>query len=144
MSRNNNYQQIQEAASSIPSSTKEFLRTQQKDIVCNDCGGISATKVQQLLSTLEGTTQLFNTTPSSNRKKPNRSISKPKKKNSARNNSQKTSLRKNLKKKNPNKRIKQRKLNKNGIRSTLSSRNNNNNNKIRLKSKNKKFSLKKK
>ncbi|CAF1024841.1 unnamed protein product [Adineta steineri] len=143
MSRNNNYQQIQEAASSIPSSTKEFLRTQQKDIVCNDCGGISATKVQQLLSTLEGTTQLFNTTPSSNRKKPNRSISKPKKKNSARNNSQKTSLRKNLKKKNPNKRIKQRKLNKNGIRSTLSSRNKNNN-KIRLKSKNKKLSLKKK
>ncbi|CAF1104567.1 unnamed protein product [Adineta steineri] len=149
MSRNNNYQQIQEAASSIPSSTKEFLRTQQKDIVCNDCGGISATKVQQLLSTLEGTTQLFNTTSSSNRKKPNRSISKPKKKNSARNNSQKTSLRKNLKKKNPNKRIKQRKVNTNRIRSTLSSRNNNNN-KIRLKSKkshtikNKKLSLKKK
>jgi len=63
MSHNNNYQQIQDIASSIPLSTKDLLRTQQKDIVCGDCGGISAAKVQQLLSTLEGTTQLFHSTP---------------------------------------------------------------------------------
>jgi len=89
MSRNNNYQQLQEFVSSIP--------TQQKDIVCNDCGGISATKIQQLLSTLEGSTQL-----SANkkikfkrklRKKNTRSKSMNKKKISSRNNNRKNSVR---------------------------------------------------
>jgi hypothetical protein len=108
MSRNNNNYQ------DIPSSAKDLLRTQQKDIVCTDCGGISASKVQQLLSTLEGTTQLFNS-----------NSTKSKKKNSPRNNSQKTSRRRNMKKT-------KRKLNIKKKRTTLSSRNNN---KIRSKSK---------
>ncbi|CAF4658552.1 unnamed protein product [Rotaria sp. Silwood1] len=148
MSRNNNYQQIQEIASSIPSSTKDLLRTQQKNIVCNDCGGISAAKVQHLLSTLEGTTQLFNTASSSSnstsenttksnniyRKTINQSKLINKKKNSARNNSKKPSLRRtpknNNKNKNMNKRIqnstKQRKLSINRIRSSISSQSKNN------------------
>ncbi|UJR07638.1 hypothetical protein I4U23_011926 [Adineta vaga] len=141
MLRNNNYQQISEKSSSIPSSTKEFLRSQQKDIVCTDCGGISTTKVQQLLSSLDDTAPLStNTIPNPirsrriYRKQPNRSIStnKKKKKNSARNNSQKSSLRRNMKKKSP---PKQRKSSKKSNRSSLTSRNNNNTNKNRFKSK---------
>jgi len=86
----------QEFASSISS-----LRNQEKDIICNDCGGISATKVQQLLSTLEGTTQLFNTTSVLNKKKKsknNRSSLVNKKKNSSRNNTQKKSVQRKKKK----------------------------------------------
>lgn len=105
MSRNNNYQQIQELISSIPS-----LQTEQKDIVCNDCGGISATKIQQLLSTLEGTTKLFNRTLSTNKKIKSKS---------AKNNNQKNSLRR---KKKPI--IRKRKIN---IKKSQSSRNNNRN-----------------
>jgi hypothetical protein len=116
MSRNNNYQSIQDIPTSIPSSAKDLLRNQQKDIVCTDCGGISAAKVQQLLSTLEGTTQLFHPTSSTKSKnirpkKINRSISVKKKKSSARNNSQKTSVQRKMKK------TKQGKLNMNKSRS---------------------------
>jgi hypothetical protein len=121
MSQNNNYQQIQELVSSFPS-----LRTQEKDLVCHDCGGISTTKIQQLLSTLEG----FNTNKIKSKN------AQQKKKVSARNNSQKTSLKqkkkKIIRKKIPNL-TKQRKLNIKKIRSAR-----NNNNKLPLKSKSKK------
>jgi hypothetical protein len=111
MSRN---QKLQELISSIPS-----FRTQQKNILCRDCGGISTTKIQQLLSTLEGTTQLFNTTSISNKKKQNLQ----KKKSSARNNSRKSSSVQRKKNKIIHKRIsnstKQRKLNTKKIRSKI-------------------------
>jgi hypothetical protein len=118
MSRNNSYQQID---SSVPSSAKNLLRTQQKNIVCDDCGGISTAKVQQLLSTLEGTTQLFNTTPSIK--------NRPKRKNSARNNSQKNSVNRRSKKKIS--RNDKRQLSINKIRSARNPKN-----KIKSKSKN--------
>ncbi|CAF1452554.1 unnamed protein product, partial [Rotaria magnacalcarata] len=102
MSLNNNYQQKQEISSSISPSTKDLLLTKKKDILCNDCGGISVAKVQRLLTTLDGTTQLFNRTPAFNsiienstksnkiyRKNHNRLKSRNKKNNSARNNSRK-------------------------------------------------------
>jgi len=110
MSRN---QKLQELISSIPS-----FRTQQKDILCRDCGGISTTKIQQLLSTLEGTTKLFNTTSISKKKK-----NLQKKKSSARNNSRKSSSVQRKKNKIIHKRIsnstKQRKLNTKKIRSKI-------------------------
>ena len=152
MSRNNNYQQVEEITSEISPSTKDLLRTQQNNIVCNDCGGISATKVQHLLSTLEGTTQLFNSTSSTNiinenatksnsiyRKNNNQSNSVDKKINFNRKNIQRASSRRSTNKnKVSNKRMqhssKQRKLNMNGIRSSMSTQYKNN--KIRSKSKN--------
>ncbi|CAF0833185.1 unnamed protein product [Adineta ricciae] len=122
MSRNNNYQ----ATSSTPSTTKDSFSSQQKDIVCTDCGGISPTKVQQLLSTLEGTipfsTNVFPKPMKSrptHRKKCNLT---QKKKNSARNNSQKSSFHRTVKKKVA---TKQRRLTKKHNRSSLTSRNNN-------------------
>ena len=54
MSRNEYSQPIQELISAIPS-----LHTEDKDIICTDCGGISPAKVQQLLSTLENTREFL-------------------------------------------------------------------------------------
>ena len=119
MSRNNNYQ-------ATSSTAKDLFSSQQRDIVCTDCGGISATKVQQLLSTLEGTiplsTNAFSKPLKSRptyRKKCNLT---QKKKNSARNNSQKSSFHRTVKKKAASK---PRKLTKKYNRSSLTSRNNN-------------------
>ncbi|CAF1475027.1 unnamed protein product [Adineta ricciae] len=122
MSRNNNYQ----ATSSIPSTTKDSFSSQPKDIVCTDCGGISATKVQQLLSTLEGTIPFpANTFPKPTKSRPihrKKCNLTQKKKHSARNNSQKSFCRRTVKKKVA---TKQRKLTKKHNRSSLTSRNNN-------------------
>ncbi|CAF3119818.1 unnamed protein product [Rotaria socialis] len=154
MSLNNDYQQKQEIASSISSSTKDLLLTKKKDILCNDCGGISVAKVQRLLKTLDGTTQLFNRTASFNstienstksnkiyRKNHNRLQSRNKKNNSARNNSRKTSLRLTMKNKdritNTNKRIQhsniKRKLKINRIRSSISAKRKNDKNRTKSK-----------
>ena len=62
---NNNHSRLHERTSSTLLSMKNLLQTEQKDLVCGNCGGISAAKVQQLLSTLEGTTQLFQSNASS-------------------------------------------------------------------------------
>jgi hypothetical protein len=149
MSRNNNHQQIQEIASSIPTSAENLLRTQQKNIVCTDCGGISAAKIQELLSTLEGNTQLFNHQNNKIRSFPTQRLSKTskssssnrinKKKNSMRNNNNQKnspnrrsslSLKRNIKKTqrnviNPKRRLHSTKRSNTKKRISLSSRNNN-------------------
>jgi len=93
MSRNNNYQQLQEFVSS--------LRSQQKDIVCRDCGGISTTKIQELLSRFDDTKQLL-----SNKKK------------NVRKNSSKQRKKKKIIRKQISNSTKQRKLNIKKIRSS--------------------------
>lgn len=86
MARNHNYQTTAELAPSVASSTNDFLRAQQKDIVCSDCGGISATKVQQLLANQHGPALI-------------RPKSIKRKRTPARNNSRKTSQRRVVKQK---------------------------------------------